>query len=141
MVRERRRSGLEFLLWVTLPRQWCVQITSGVCGESETIGMKADLQSRTSGVEGIAVMPGGSPDRAFIAEAVEKVGAMRILVIMIQDSDQLRNFDSLGNFALNHCFRKFIAGDFFNSLSQNRKFGILTEPLYSGSPALRRVSR
>jgi len=51
-----------------------------------------------------------------LAEAVEKVGAMRIIVTMIHDSGHLRNFDSAASFALNHCFKKSGTGDFFNSL-------------------------
>ena len=51
-----------------------------------------------------------------MAEAVEKVGATRILVTMIHDSGHLRNFDSMASFALNHCFKKTGTGDFFNSL-------------------------
>jgi hypothetical protein len=35
--------------------------------------VKADIQVRASSIGDIAVVPGGTPDRALIAEGVEKV--------------------------------------------------------------------
>jgi hypothetical protein len=68
-----------------------------------------------------ADLPGDAPQRPNLAEAVEKVGAARIFDGIVHDSGLLRNFDSMAGFALNHCFKKFLTGDFFNRLSHEPK--------------------
>lgn len=57
----------ELQVRVRFDRQRRLKFPSGVWGRADAIGVKTDLQSRTSGVEGIAVVPGGTSDRLFIA--------------------------------------------------------------------------
>ena len=46
---------------------------------------------------------------------------------MIHDGGHLRNFDSMAGFALNHCFKRFATGDFFNSLGYTGTFQLIIE--------------
>lgn len=107
------------------PRTSSMGFSTGVWGEAEAILMRTDIRALASGAEGISAVAGASSEQPGIAEAVEKVGATRIFVTMIHDSGHLRNFDSMASFALNHCFKKFGTGDFFNSLSQEATFRVL----------------
>ena len=73
-----------------------IGFTFGVWGNSEVRLVGTDTQALASGAEGISAVAGAGSEQPGTAEAVEKVGATRILVTMIQDSGHLRNFDLMG---------------------------------------------
>ncbi len=59
----------------------------------------------------------------LVAESVEKVRTIKFYATIVPVTGACGNFDSMNRGILNHCFKNFDLGDFFNSLSQHRTFG------------------
>jgi hypothetical protein len=64
-------------------------------------------------------------NRLQLAEAVEKFGAIRNFAMIVREGRPLSHIDSFARSELNHCFKKFGHGDFFNSLSRKRTLALI----------------
>jgi hypothetical protein len=56
----------------------------------------------------------------LVAESVEKVRTIKFYATIVPVTGACGNFDSMNRGILNHCFKNFDLGDFFNSLSHER---------------------
>ncbi len=67
-----------------------------------------------------ADVPATWPGSLLVAEAVEKVGAVRVFAIIVRVSRTHSNVASIKPRTLYHYFKNFELRDFFNTLSQER---------------------